>query len=418
MNILWITNVPLPEFEIIMNKKPQPYGGWLVGYANMLKKYSEHKLNIAFPYKDIDITEKVLGESVSYYPFSPITLKNYNKSSTYQKIKDIVREVNPDITHIFGTEFLHSFLFSLACKELRIPVVVSIQGILSFYNLHYLMGLPFLTSYGFTLRDILKLDNVYLQKKKMEKNSFFEREVLRNAGNAIGRTNFDKAFIESLDFKINYYHCNEILRDSFYNKEWSLEKIERFSIFISQGHYPIKGLHFALKMMPLILKKYPNAKLYVSGGNIVKKSFLRYNSYDKYLMRLLKRYNLEDKVVFTGNLSEEEMCERYLKSHVFLSPSVVENSPNSVGEAMILGVPVVASYVGGVPDMISHGAEGFLYPSDAYYMAAYYILRIFSDDNTAIEISKRAKQRAQDIYDKYNNIKQLLKIYEEIIKNV
>ena len=116
--------------------------------------------------------------------------------------------------------------------------------------------------------------------------------------------------------------------------------------------------------MPLILKRFPDTKLYVSGKDILKTDTLKdrlfMTYYSKYIKKMISNLKLEQKIVFTGLLNEKQMCQQYLKSHVFVCPSSIENSPNSLGEAMILGVPCIGSYVGGIPDMLEHGKEGFI----------------------------------------------------------
>ena len=67
------------------------------------------------------------------------------------------------------------------------------------------------------------------------------------------------------------------------------------------------------------------------------------------------------------------MKERFLKSNVFVSPSTIENSPNSLGEAMLLGIPCISSDVGGVKNLLKHEEEGYVYQTDAPYMLAYYV---------------------------------------------
>ena len=118
------------------------------------------------------------------------------------------------------------------------------------------------------------------------------------------------------------------------------------------------------------------------------------SSYEKYVNDIIDKLNLRNNIVFTGPLKANEMKTRYLTSHVFVSPSTIENSPNSVGEAMILGVPTISSDVGGVKDMLAHGEEGFVYPMDEPYMLAYYIDRVFSNDSISLKLSECARNHA------------------------
>lgn len=69
------------------------------------------------------------------------------------------------------------------------------------------------------------------------------------------------------------------------------------------------------------------------------KEKLKISGYGKYLRKLMEENGLEDKITVLGQLSDVQMKEAYLNSHVFVCPSALENSPNSLGEAMLLGVP-------------------------------------------------------------------------------
>ena len=144
---------------------------------------------------------------------------------------------------------------------------------------------------------------------------------------------------------------------------------------------------------------------------------IKISSYGKYLKELIKRYNLQDSVVFTGLLDEKQMCERYLRSHVFVCPSSIENSPNSLGEAMIFGVPCVASDVGGVTDLLTHKEEGFVYQTDAPYMLAYYVCEIFANDELALQFSVKARGHAMRTHDREMNNQAMVSIYKNIISN-
>ena len=133
-----------------------------------------------------------------------------------------------------------------------------------------------------------------------------------------------------------------------------------------------------------------------------------------YREKLIKKYGLEENIHFLDTLDETQMCEQYLKANVFVSPSAIENSPNSLGEAMLLGTPTVVSDVGGVKNMIWHETEGFVYQHDAPYMIAYYAEKFFEMGADAKEITDRARTHAAKIFDIEKNIADLVAIYKKI----
>lgn len=142
---------------------------------------------------------------------------------------------------------------------------------------------------------------------------------------------------------------------------------------------------------------------------------IKIGSYGKHCLDLIKRLGLSEKIVFLGRQNSEQMCERYLKSHLFLSPSAIENSPNSVGEAMLLGMPVVSSRVGGVANMLTSGEEGLLYPYRDTDKLAESVCAIFADDAQAVRFGEQARAHALITHDGEKNYRRLLEIYGDIL---
>lgn len=419
MKVLWTTNIILPDMAIKLSKNYSNGGGWLIGLLNDLKKSENIELIVCSPLVEEKEIIKFDIEGVRYYGFP----KNMINPTQYdvrveETLKMILEIEKPDIVHIFGTEFPHTLSMVRAFNKPN-KTIINIQGLTSVIAKHYLNGIPYSFQKKYTFRDFIRRDNLLRQKCKFEKRGKYEIEAIKNIDNVIGRTNWDKACIQEINNKINYYFCNETLRDEFYKHKWSINECEKYSIFVSQGSYPVKGLHFILEAMPKLIKKFPKVHLYIAGDNIVgNNSFidnLKLSSYARYIKFLISKYKLSDYITFLGNLDEKEMCLRFLKTHVFVSSSIIENSPNSLGEAMILGVPCIASYVGGVPDMITHNIEGFLYQVDAPYMLSYYISKIFEDNKKTIELSKSAILRAESTHDKEKNSKRILEIYNQIV---
>ena len=174
--------------------------------------------------------------------------------------------------------------------------------------------------------------------------------------------------------------------------------------------------------MPIILKKYPDAHVYVAGNNIIGRGkskypyFMRASAYGKYLKRLIAMNRLRKKVTMVGTLSDVEMKNRFLKSSVFVCASVVENSPNSVGEAMLLGVPVVAANAGGIPDMITDGMDGVIFDNMDYKKLAEAILQMWDEPVIAAVYGDNASKRAAKTHNADTNYKRLLEIYDAICR--
>ena len=418
--ILWLNNLVMPDMAESFGIKAGISGGWTVGLFSAVKASGKVDLVIVFPMYGKTGYIKREKDGVVYYGVGVSLKYDTYDAHTESIFQQIIKAEQPDLVHVFGTEFPHSLAMVKAFDNAD-KTVVSVQGLTSVIPLHYLEGIPHPIIQKRTIREFLSGRGLMFERSQFSKRGLMEEQTLANAGHIIGRTDWDKACTAKMNPKAQYHHCYESLRDPFYQKEWQIEKIERHSLFISQGAYPLKGLHMALEAVADLKHDYPDIKLYVGGDAVVKqkqrgiKRILNAKSYPKYIEQLIGANELNDHVIFCGNLDEIEMCNRYLKTHVFVSASLVENSPNSVGEANQQGVPCVASHVGGVAELMVHQQEGYVYQSTAPYMLAYYIKKIFENDSIALAFSKASKAHAAQIYDKKNNGKQMIDIYNAIL---
>lgn len=422
--VLWICNIMLP---VIAEDLGLPYSnreGWLSGILEQLLEEKEEKpeLGICFPMGNLpkqlqDLNGRPLVvKGVPCYAFT----ENLNTPEVYdasleERFQEIFADFKPDMIHVFGTEFPHALA---AVKVFNNPVktLVGIQGLCGEIAKVYMAGLPGEVQRKVTLRDFLRKDSIRRQQEKFVLRGKQEAEIIKRTGNITGRTAFDKEGTAVINPDAKYFHMNETMRKEFYTGQWSASVCEPYSIFLSQGDYPLKGMHYALEALALLLKEFPLAKLYVAGNSIIEhkslKQKLKLSAYGKYLLLLIRRHGLEDKVAITGKLTAEEMKQQFLKSSVFICPSVLENSPNTVGEAMLLGVPVVASRTGGIPDMIADGEDGLLVPVGDVDKLAKAIGRMWTED--AEVYSKAATARARITHDGNANYRRLLEIYDTI----
>ena len=115
-----------------------------------------------------------------------------------------------------------------------------------------------------------------------------------------------------------------------------------------------------------------------------------------------------------GNLSAEEMKREYLSAQIFVCPSAVENSPNSVAEGQLLGVPVAASRTGGIPDVVKDGVSGLLFEKGNVHELAACVSRILTDKQLAKELSASERETAAKLYNGENNYQKMIEIYQNI----
>ena len=417
MNILWISNIEFPEATKLLSKSEtlKKSGGWMLGAANALLESGEIKsFVVATVSRKVNKLTCLQGGFIKYYliPYGKGNTK-YNKDyeAYWLKIKD---EVNPDIIHIHGTEFSHGLAYVNACGSEG--VVVSIQGMKSAYYYYY---------YGLTVWNILRnltfhdliTGSILNEQKSFKKQSEYEIALLKNVHHIIGRTSWDRARTWAINPEAEYHFCNETLRSEFYqNQTWDYSVCRKHTIFCSQATYPIKGLHQLLKALPLVLRHYPDTIVRVAGADITQNKGIwgvkHFTGYGKILKKLIRKHGLSSHVEFLGPLDAKGMCQEYLKCNVFVLPSTIENSPNSLGEAQVLGVPVISSYVGGAMDMM-RGLEDNLYRFEEIEMLAYKICEIFDKK----EKQKRNITSAIDRHNPSLNANNLIDIYKKIIKN-
>ena len=354
MKIMYLCNCLIPNVAKKLNVEAGVFGGWLSETINAFAK--DNEVVFMCPYK-----EKVEVKIDDNFTFVGFTAKE--TESFFEKE---LNEYQPDIVHIWGSEFMHSYYMSEALKNTNktANAVLSLQGIISEIAKVYDYGIPKRVVRAWTFGDIFRRTNIAKEKAEFLKRGEYEKKAIKNLKNVIGRTQWDKNAVKKINPAIIYYKCAESLRNTFYDDaSWERAKCESGRIFICQISYPIKGFHLVLPVLAKLKKEYPFLKIVTTGKSFTPDSLigkLKQSSYQKYIRKSIIKYKLRDNIEYLGTLDAEGIKRQLLKSNLLLSPSVIENSPNSIGEAMMLGVPVVSSNVGGVSSIISN-REGYMY---------------------------------------------------------
>lgn len=146
---------------------------------------------------------------------------------------------------------------------------------------------------------------------------------------------------------------------------------------------PVKGHDVLLRAFAGVLRRVPRARLVIIGDGPSLPD----------LQRLAQELELGDAVELAGELDAPEVRKHLAKARAFALPSRSEGLPLVLLEAMAAGVPVVATQVGGVPDVVSSGTALIVPPEDPEALAEA-LCSLLLDPQLASTLSERGKQRA------------------------
>lgn len=173
-------------------------------------------------------------------------------------------------------------------------------------------------------------------------------------------------------------------------------------LVVTRNLEKIYGVDIVLKAFALICAKSPGARLTVAGSG----------PEDKMLKQLASKLEISSCVEFCGRLEPTQIVQLYREADVLLNASRVDNSPNSLIEALASGVPVVSSNVGGIPDLVEHMQSALLVDADAPEALAEATFQVLSDQNLRDKLVEQGKQVALR-FDKHSVLEKLAVVYRE-----
>jgi glycosyltransferase involved in cell wall biosynthesis len=321
-------------------------------------------------------------------------------------IKTVLDDFNPDIIQIFGTENP----FGLIIPEVNKPVIMHIQGFLLVWERKYFAGISRCEQFRYTdFKDLFLRRGHYSDFFTFKKRAKVEEKVILSCDYFMGRTDFDKKVVSLLSPGSKYYHCEEFIRKEFFGVHWNFpfEK-EIVCVSILNGA-TYKGIDLLVEAS-IILQKHAqfSYKFKICGV-----------SSDEEIVRILKKKYKKDRcfenIEFLGKLDAPALVTQMCNSNFYVHPSYIENSPNSVCEAMVLGMPIVATNVGGVSSIIQDKMEGLLVQEGDPYSFAAAIFELSNNYKFAEFLGKNAKEKAICRHDPNHLVNNLLNIFEQLI---
>ena len=227
------------------------------------------------------------------------------------------RKVNYVLIDTYSTSnFYYAFIISKLCKWLRQKHILILRG----------GDLP----------------------KRLDRSPKTSRQLFNSSYKNIAPSNYLKYEFEKRGFQATYIpNVIEIRNYKFSERGISTPKLLYVRAFAG-----IYNPEMAIQVLNRILEKYPKASLCMIGP-------VKDDSFEK-CKSLVKEFNIEENVEFTGKLSKEQWHKKAEAFNIFINTTNIDNTPVSVMEAMALGLPVVSTNVGGVPYLINDKQTGLL----------------------------------------------------------
>jgi glycosyltransferase involved in cell wall biosynthesis len=227
----------------------------------------------------------------------------------------------------------------------------------------------------------------------------------------MGRTDWDKRITLVLSPHSKYFHCDEIMRSEFYLHQWQPKTIQtNYTIVTIIKSNVYKGLETVFECKKILAQSFPELDILWKVAGIKEQDEISYLVERKYKTRFTD-YNIE----LLGPLLENELINELLTADLFVHPSHIENSPNSVCEAMLLGMPVIATYAGGTPSILSDKNEGLLVQDGDPYALAGAIIELFRDRGFANILGVNARIKSLMRNDPKKIVKDVMNIYSSIL---
>lgn len=422
MKVLWLS----PNEGLLKHKSSNKnyFGGWVESLQSLVE--SNKEIDLAICYLSEKETKTEVYNNTNYYSIKKTDTSNWAKLKTYyggyKKINEsnyvidllkIIEDYQPDIIHLFGVETPLATIIN----HTNVPIVTHIQGLLiPCNNAFFPSGFnEFSFLFPFSIREWVLRNGYIYANKSMEVRAKFEKKLLKNCKYFMGRTHWDYMLSHLFSNNSEYFLVNEVLRNTFYknkgkwNKEYNTTS-NTFVIVSTISDTIYKGLDVILKTAKLLKESgFHNFKWKVVGINSQANIVL-------FFEKKLKIKSEDVNIEYVGYKNEEELCNIELASNVFVHPSYIDNSPNSVCEAQLLGLPVISTNVGGISSLIEHKKTGILVPSNSPYEIVFEIKKMM-DFIFAKKISQNGVSIAVKRHDKDDIYNALISTYKKIINS-
>lgn len=307
----------------------------------------------------------------------------------------LCRKFKPDVIHAHWP-FPHAYIALGAAKLFRIPLVLNFHG----------------------------AELLLIRKKKWVRPLL--KFAIGQAQAVFANSSFTAGKIKALrDVKVEWSPYGTTLgRDeSGTDESRAAHPVKsKFKILFVGRHIERKGICYLIEASKFLPRDQFEIRI-VGGGDLteeLKKQAHEIAVSDEAITG--NEYGGPCDIVFTGKLSPEDLEAEYRNANVFTLPAIVDSKGDTEGlgvvliEAMELNLPIVASNVGGIPDVVVDGKSGLLVPEKDPKALADAFKRLAADSNLVQQLLAGSRKRIQDCFTWDGIIQRQIEVYNKIIQ--
>ena len=408
MRVLWFSATP----SLFEEKKS---GGWIASLETAIRKYGKDiELGIAFEYSAN--AQKKKSGIVTYYP---MTIKkgfidkikskgNPNAKWIYLQEKSfkVIEDFKPDIIQVFGSEWPYGAL----TQEINIPLVVHMQGFLNVYNTSESLAYRIFDDLAYHKYGPNAILNGIMTKKKRRNQNDFEKMIMKSNYYFFGRTNWDEHIVKYYSPNAKYFYCPEALRPAIYDSavRWQYNSSPKMKIITISQAGILKGNEMILRTAKLLKEDFGFDFEWRVAGNP--------EAFSRFEKKVGVRHQ-DVNIQLLGMIDAETIAKELSQAHIYVHPAIIDNSPNSLCEAQVIGCPVVSANVGGIPQLVTDGETGILYPYNEPHTLAFIIMDLYGDKHKLSYLSQNEQKTACKRHDPSLIVDHITKCYTEIIRD-
>lgn len=320
-----------------------------------------------------------------------------------------IESFKPDVIHLFGMESQ----FAWVLGHTDVPIVCHLQGLLAPYdNAFFPIGMNESSFHWPPTKREWLLRNGYLYAKKcIHVRGQREIKLFKELQYAMGRTEWDFEVSQLLAPQSKYFHVDEVLRQPFYDNagKWNVKAKGKLIILSTLSETIYKGLDLVLKTAKLLKEETKLDFEWNVIGIGTNSNFVRFFEHTYGIK------SHEVNINYLGVKQPDDIIRILLDASVYVHTSYIDNSPNSICEAQILGLPVIGTYVGGIPSLIENRVTGILVPANGSYELAYQLQYIQGHPDFCRELSQNGFAVAMKRHNKEKILKDLITVYNKLI---